>query len=136
MGNDEQGQVKKPSSSFLHFLNPHLKITLVRLDADLFLNLELVYPALPFALCIIRICVNARLLQSCLTLCDPLDCSPSGSSVHGILYARILERHALLQGSARPRDRTHVSKVSCTGRQVLHHQRHLGSPCERIPVES
>ena len=31
------------------------------------------------------------LLQSCLTLCDPMDCSPPGSSVHGILQARILE---------------------------------------------
>ena len=29
--------------------------------------------------------------QSCLTLCDPMDCSPSGSSVHGLLQARILE---------------------------------------------
>ena len=29
--------------------------------------------------------------QSCLTLCDPTDCSPSGSSVHGIILARILE---------------------------------------------
>ena len=29
--------------------------------------------------------------QSCLTLCDPMDCSPPGSSVHGILWARILE---------------------------------------------
>ena len=35
--------------------------------------------------------------QSCLTLCDPMDCSPSGSSVHGILWARILEGVALLQ---------------------------------------
>ena len=31
------------------------------------------------------------LIQSCLTLCDPLDCSPPGSSVHGIFQARILE---------------------------------------------
>ena len=30
-------------------------------------------------------------LQSCLTLCDPMDCSPPGSSVRGILQARILE---------------------------------------------
>ena len=29
--------------------------------------------------------------QSCLTLCDPMDCSPPGSSVHGILPATILE---------------------------------------------
>ena len=33
-------------------------------------------------------CVRA---QSCLTLCDPMDCSPPGSSVHGIFQARILE---------------------------------------------
>ena len=32
-----------------------------------------------------------KLLQSYLTLCDPMDCSPPGSSVHGILQARILE---------------------------------------------
>ena len=29
--------------------------------------------------------------QSCLTVCNPMDCSPSGSSVHGILQARVLE---------------------------------------------
>ena len=33
----------------------------------------------------------AKSLQSCLTLCDPMDCSLTGSSVHGILQARILE---------------------------------------------
>ena len=33
----------------------------------------------------------AKSLQSCLTLCDPIDGSPSGSSVHGILQARTLE---------------------------------------------
>ena len=40
------------------------------------------------------------LLQMCLTLCNPMDCSPPGSSVHGISQARILEQvdHALLQG--------------------------------------
>ena len=37
------------------------------------------------------ICVRAKSLQSCLTLCDPADCSPPGSSIHGILQARILE---------------------------------------------
>ena len=40
----------------------------------------------------------AQLLQSCLTLCDPIDYSPPGSSVHRILQARILGCHALLQG--------------------------------------
>ena len=37
------------------------------------------------------VCVRAKSLQSCLTLCDPRDGSPPGSSVHGILQARILE---------------------------------------------
>ena len=36
-------------------------------------------------------CVHTKLLQLCLTLCDPIDCSPPGSSVHGILQARKLE---------------------------------------------
>ena len=35
--------------------------------------------------------MHAKSLQSCPTLCDPLDCSPPGSSVPGILQARILE---------------------------------------------
>ena len=34
---------------------------------------------------------ESEVAQSCLTLCDPMDCSPPGSSVHGILQARILE---------------------------------------------
>ena len=37
----------------------------------------------------------AKSLQSCLTLCNPMDCSPPGSSVQGILQARILEWVAL-----------------------------------------
>ena len=50
---------------------------------------------------------------SCLTLCDPMGCSPSGSSVHGVLQARILEWAAMpsSRGSSQPRDRT---QVSCT----------------------
>ena len=49
--------------------------------------------------------------QSYWTLCDPMDCCPPGSSVHGILQARILEWVAISssRGSPRPRDRTHVS---------------------------
>ena len=46
--------------------------------------------------------------QLCLTVCDPMDCSPPGSSVHGILQVRILEWVAILfsRGSSRPRDQT------------------------------
>ena len=50
--------------------------------------------------------------QSCLTLCDRMDYSPAGSSVHGILQTRILEWVAiLLQRSSRPRDEI---QASCT----------------------
>ena len=53
--------------------------------------------------------VKVLLAQSC--LCDPTDCSPPGSSVHGILQARILEWVAISypRGSFRLRDRTRVS---------------------------
>ena len=44
--------------------------------------------------------------QSCLTLCDPMECSPSGSSVHGILQERILEWVAIpfSRGSSQPKE--------------------------------
>ena len=60
-------------------------------------------------------CTCAKLLQSCLTLCNPTDCSPPGSSVHGILQARILEWVALpsSRGSPGPGDRSRDSWVSC-----------------------
>ena len=64
--------------------------------------------------------------QSCPTLCGPMDCSPPGSSVHGILQARILECVTISysRGSSRPRDWTWVS-LPC--RQTLNHLNHQGS---------
>ena len=58
--------------------------------------------------------------QSCPTLCDPMDCSPQGSSVHGILQARIPEWVAIsfCRGSSQTRDQT---QVSCIGRWILYH---------------
>ena len=52
--------------------------------------------------------------QSCPTLCDPMDCCPPGSSVHGILQARILEWVAMpfSRGSSQPRDWIHVSCIT------------------------
>ena len=52
--------------------------------------------------------------QSCPTLCDPINCSPQGSYVHGISQVRILEWVALssFMGSSRPRDQTHVSYIA------------------------
>ena len=56
-------------------------------------------------------------------LCDPMDCSPPGSSVHGISQARILERVAISysRGSSPPRGQICVSCISCVGRQILYH---------------
>ena len=61
----------------------------------------------------ITLWVCAKSLLSCLTLCDPMDCSPSGSSVHGILQARILERVVVpsFRGSSWPKDQTLVSHL-------------------------
>ena len=52
-------------------------------------------------------------IQSCLTLCDPMDYSPQGSSVHGILQARISEWVAMpsSRGYSQPRNQTQVSHI-------------------------
>ena len=65
--------------------------------------------------------------KPCPTHCNPVGCSPPGSSVRGILQARILEWFAISfsRGSSPPRDQTHVSYF---GRWVLYQQHHTGSP--------
>ena len=70
-------------------------------------------------LCCLLLCVLSCF--SCVSLFDPTDYSPPGSSAHGILQARILEWVSMLspRGSSQPRDRTHVYCVSCIGRQFL-----------------
>ena len=57
------------------------------------------------------VCAHAQLLQWCPALCDPVDCNPSGSSVHGILQARIMEWVAIScsKGSSRPSQGTRTS---------------------------
>ena len=56
----------------------------------------------------------SEVAQWCLTVCNPTDCSPPGSSIHGILQARILEWVVIpfSRGSSRPRNRTQVSCVA------------------------
>ena len=60
------------------------------------------------------------LLLSCFScvLCDTMDCSLPGSSVHGILQNTGVGCHALLWGSSQPRDQICVPYVSCTGRWI------------------
>jgi len=64
-----------------------------------------------------RVCVHA---QSCPTLGNPMDCSPPGSSVHGISQARILEWVAIsfFRGSSLPDQESHSSLLHC--RQILY----------------
>ena len=66
-----------------------------------------------FVICF-RSWLAVLIAQQCLTLCDPMVCSPPGSSVRGILQARILEWVAIpfSRGSSWPRDRTHVSCIA------------------------
>ena len=61
------------------------------------------------------LCVGeSEVAQLCLTLCDPMDCSPPGCSIHGIFQARILEWVAISfsRGSSQPRDQTWVSRIA------------------------
>ena len=61
--------------------------------------------------------------QSCLTLCNPMVCSLPGSSIHGILQARILEQVAIsyCKGSSQPKDRICISCIPCISRQIPYH---------------
>ena len=74
----------------------------------------------------------SEVTQSCPTLCDPMDCSLSGSSIHGIFQARVLEWIAISfsRGSSRPRNRT---RVSCTaGRRFTREALVFQSVCKWI----
>ena len=77
-----------------------------------------------------NVCVSVCLLAH-LCLCNPMDCSPPGSSVHGLSQARILESGAvsLSRGSSPPRDLiTPVSCIFCAVRPVLYHYTHVSTP--------
>ena len=67
--------------------------------------------------------------QSWMNLCNPMDCSPSGSSVHGIFQARMLERIAISysRGPCPPRDRTHPL-------HLLHWQARVFSPFSPVQL--
>ena len=75
-------------------------------------------------------CVPAKLLQSCPTLCVPIDCSPPGSSARVILQARIQEWVAMpsSRGSSWSRDRTHISCVA----GGFFPREPVGKPCYRV----
>ena len=69
---------------------------------------DFIFSSLPLG----SVSVHTKLLQSCPTLCSPMDCSLPDSSVHGILKSVAMPSSR----ESQPRDRTHVSYVSCIGR--------------------
>ena len=73
-----------------------------------------------FRLCEVHQRMLAKSLQLRLTLSNPMDYSLLGSSVHGILLARMGCR-ALLQWIFPTQDHTCISQISCLGRQTLYH---------------
>ena len=84
--------------------------------------------------CGLRLCGCLLNCFNHVQLCSAIDCSPPGSSLHGILLARMLEWVAMPSSrrSSWPRDWTGVSYVCCIDRQVLYHWHHLGSPRLRL----
>ena len=85
------------------------------ISGTIYMEIGILLPT-PFHLCAFCCCLLVKL---CSTLCDPIDSTLPGSSVHGILQARILEWVAMpsSRGSSRPRNST---RVSCIGRQILY----------------
>ena len=81
------------------------------------------------------VCACVR-VQSCPTLCNSMDCSLPGFSIHGIFQVRILEWVVIYfsRRFSRPRDWTHISWISCIGRQVLYQLSHQGSSMHCIII--
>ena len=78
-----------------------------------------------FCIQCVCVCLCVLVAQSCLTLCDPVDCSPPGSSVQGILQARILEC-VPISSSRGSSQGLNLSLPHC--RQIVYHLSHQESP--------
>ena len=103
--------------SFFDFLSfSDMSFTsLIKFIPRYFILFDAVLKGIAFLISLSDSLLPAKLHQSCLTLCYPVDCCPPGSSVHGILQARILEWVSMPSsvGSSPPRDRTCVSCTFC-----------------------
>ena len=58
---------------------------------------------------------ESEVTQSCLTLRDPMDCSPPGSSIHGIFQARVLEWGAIVFSTVPPQEYLNSSSIYYKG---------------------
>ena len=97
---DKRERKRMSEESILHYICIVLYFQRMRC----FLCKKQVILCLSVCVCV---CVHAQL---CPILCDSMDCSPLGSSVHGMFQARILEWVAICysRGSFQPRDQTHI----------------------------
>ena len=81
-------------------------------------------------MCLVFSCCCCLSLIMSNSSCDPMDCSPPGSSVHGILQTRILKWVAVSfsRGTSRPRDRTQISCIQFSSVQSLSHVQFVATP--------
>ena len=118
---EQMNSLRRGPLSDSHSSTCLVSLTLSLLGHSPNLNLSLLRD--PLCVCV---CVCVLVTQSCPTVCNPMDCSPLGSSVHGILQARILEGcHFLLQGIF-PTQGLNSGLLHCW--QILYHLSHQGSP--------
>ena len=95
---------------------------LIHIDTHAILILSKIYINI-FSALIIYFFIVYSVAQSCPTLCSPVNCTVHQAPFHGIFQARIPEQVAIScsRRSSQPRDQTHISCVSCIGRQILYH---------------
>ena len=117
-------QIRREECKTLSILNSFLSFQFLKSKQCMQMSLNPVVPKDQW------LCSVAQL---CLALCNPMDWSPRGSSVHRIIEARILEWVAIsyCRGSSRPRDLICVSCISCIGRQILYHWATWEAPVNR-----
>ena len=103
-------------------MNPDIPISQFQ-QLSTFFNLNFIFP---FFVSLLK---WSEVAQSCPTLCDSMDCSLLGSSVHGIFQTVVLEWVAISfsRGSSQPRHRT---RVYCIVDKRFYHLSHQGSPQE------
>ena len=98
------------------YINIHINIVWIYVCVWIYIYMCVyIYVCMYIYMCVcVCVCVCSEVAQSCLTPCDPMDCSPPGSSVHGIFQARVLEWIAISfsRGSSWPRGRTWVSCIT------------------------
>ena len=88
---------------------------LMKIIGNIILLIKVFYKVKITWTCFQSSCYCCLVAQSCSSLCDPVDCTPPSSSVHGIPQAIIVKWVSISfsKGSSRPRDQTHVSCFVC-----------------------